>query len=100
MGPGISTAAGFGVPAFGMYLKNRAGQSTLGALEDVSTMTRQRSPLFQETPFKERVLDPTVTLTPSERILRRGMQPATQGGQGVPLDPEDYRALINRRGVR
>ena len=98
VGPGASTAAGFGVPAFGMWLKNRAGESTRQALDDVATLTRQRSPLFQDTPFKERVLNPTANLTPTERLVRDAFtRPTSQGGQGVPLDPEDYRELMRQR---
>jgi hypothetical protein len=89
LGTGASTAVGFGVPAFGMWLKNRMGQSTADALRDVATQTRQRSPLFLETPFKERVADPTLTLSPRDRVARQILRVGvTPDGQPIPLDPQ------------
>ena len=89
LGTGASTAVGFGVPAFGMWLKNRMGQSTADALRDVGVQTRQRSPLFLETPFKERVADPTLTLSPRDRVARQMLRVGvTPDGQPIPLDPQ------------
>jgi len=84
-GPFWSTAAALGAPGFGMWLKNRSGQSTADALANVATQTRQRSPLFLETPFKEHVADPALTLNPRDRVARQLTRIYVTGGQGVPI---------------
>jgi hypothetical protein len=82
LGPAASAAAGVVAPVVGGLLKRSAGKSTQEALDEASTILRQRSPLFEAQPkYPGAPADPM-----RDRMARTLMQLEAQAGAGVPVD--------------
>jgi len=96
----LSTPIGFGVPAIGEALKRGAGRSTNEAINDIRTITRQRSPVFEQTPFKDYYPDPTVAMSPRDRMTREMLRSGIfGGGQGMPIPGDLQRVIIDQPAV-